>query len=417
MLILSMVLIIVSSIYFSLKLNFPQLKLFKILKGLKYTNDSNMSPIQGLIISLAARIGVGSISGIAIAINYGGPGTILWILIITILISINTYCESYLGLKYQDNNKYIGGTPYYIEKGLNNKKLARVYALLIIISYIFGFMTIQANTITKSITNIFNINTFIVALIISIISFMSIEKGIKRVTKILDKIVPIMGIIYLIISLFIIISNTYKIPSILSIIIKDAFNINKIFPNSFIATIIISLERSIFSTESGLGTTSYVVSSIKTDNKIDLSLSQIIGVYITVFIVCLSTALIILTSNYNIVLTNNLNGIEIIEHAFNYHLGRYGNYILIIIVILLAYSTIIAGYFYTENSLKYIVKSINNIHLLILKIVISILLLLGSIINSSILWVFVDKLVEVLICVNIYSLLRLRKKIVNDYKK
>ena len=118
----------------------------------KITVNNNISPFTSLMLSLSAKIGVGSLAGISLAIYYGGPGTIFWIWITSIIISINTYGECYLGLKYKN------GPSSYIEKGLNNKKLANIYSILIIITYILGFMTIQANTITISVNNYFQIN-------------------------------------------------------------------------------------------------------------------------------------------------------------------------------------------------------------------------------------------------------------------
>ena len=141
-------------LYFSYRLKFPQLHLLKLFKTCKGKSKNTISPLASLSMSLAARIGVGSLAGIAIAIYIGGPGSIFWMWIITIFTSINAYCESYLGAKYQekDGDEYKGGPAYYIDKGLKKKSLAKTYAVLIIIAYVFGFMTIQANTITKSIS-------------------------------------------------------------------------------------------------------------------------------------------------------------------------------------------------------------------------------------------------------------------------
>ena len=91
-------------IYFSIKLGFPQLKIRSLFKGFKGDNKSSVSPFKSLTMSLAARVGVGSLAGIALAIYAGGPGTIFWIWIVGIITSINTFCESYLGAKYQEKD-------------------------------------------------------------------------------------------------------------------------------------------------------------------------------------------------------------------------------------------------------------------------------------------------------------------------
>lgn len=119
--------------------------------------------------SLAARVGVGSLAGIALAIYIGGPGTIFWIWVTAIITSINAFCESYMGAKYQvkDGSSYQGGPSFYIEKGLHSKKLAVIYSILIIIAYIVGFMTIQANTIATSLHEYYNFEPIILGIIIS----------------------------------------------------------------------------------------------------------------------------------------------------------------------------------------------------------------------------------------------------------
>ena len=189
-------------IYFSIEMRFPQFKLKQLLKGLTKKNNNSISPFNTLMMSLAARVGVGSLAGIALAIYLGGPGTIFWIWVTCLITSINTFCESYLGAKYQqyDKDNYIGGPSYYMEKGLKNKKLAIIYALLVIIAYIIGFMTIQANTITVSLYNYYKIKPIIIALLITIITAYSIS-NVNRIVNITSKIVPLMGISYILLGI------------------------------------------------------------------------------------------------------------------------------------------------------------------------------------------------------------------------
>lgn len=403
-------------IYFSIKLKFPQLKWKKMFMGFKNNSNKTISPFKSLTIALAARIGVGSLAGIALAIHIGGPGSIFWIWISGIITSVSAYCESYLGLKYQEKDKdnYIGGPPYYIEKGLGNKKLAKIYALLIIVSYIFGFMTIQANTIAVSINKYYDISKVLIGIILTIVTAFSIIKGLNRIVNITSRLVPIMGIFYIVLSITIIVLNLNKIPSVLESIMTSAFNLKSFF-SGFLPTLIIGIQKGVFSTEAGLGTGSIASSCITSKDKVNLSLIQILGIYFTIFIVCTSTALIILTSNYDVLELTNINGIEITLYALNYHLGKIGIIILIISIISLAFSTIIAGYYYGENSLKYLLNEKEPQLIPLLKLITIVLLLLGSIASATLLWNIVDVLVAFLAIINMYSLIKLRKEIVFDY--
>ena len=403
---ISFVFLLGSSIYFTYNLRFPQFRFLTLFKGLKKDKEATISPIKSIMLSLAARIGVGSIAGVAISIYLGGPGTIFWIWIGGVLCSVLTYCESYLGQKYQKkrNNEYLGGPIYYIK----NKKASLVYAIVLILVYILGFIPIQANTIVKAITNYFNINSYIVIVLLLIITVIPIIKGLNKIIDITSKMVPIIGVLYIMLSFLVIINNIRLIPKIIVIILENAFNVR-----SFFTGFIIGIERGIFITESGLGTSSISSSSTFTTNKKNLSLSQILGIYFTIFIVCTSTALLILTSNYQDIIINTTNGIELTQYAYIYHLGNIGSTVLLISIFLLAYSTILVGYFYSDRALVQIGVNKNKF----LKLVTAIIVLIGSIINATIIWEIADILVQILIIINVYFLFKYRKEIVIDYKK
>ena len=391
----ALVVLLGGGLYFSVKLKFPQLKFFSLFKGLK-TTENGISPFKSLTVSLAARIGVGSLAGVALAIYIGGPGSVFWMWIACIITSINAYCETYLGAKYQlpDGYNYKGGPAFYIKSGLHDNGLAFSYALLVILAYLVGFMSIQANTIAVSINQLYGFS----------------------IVSITSKLVPIMGIVYILLSIIVIVLNYEVIPQVFISIIKGAFNI-KSFVSSFIPTFIIGIQRGTFATEAGLGTGAIASSCTKTTDKVGLGLLQILGIYFTVFIVCTSTALIILTSNYTSLNFDNMNGIELTSYALNYHLGNAGSFVLVLLVIMLAYSTIVAGYYYGECNLKYLIKNIKNCHIYVLKFVVAVLLFVGSIVKSHIIWGTVDILVAILAVINMYSLFRLRKEIVHDYYK
>lgn len=416
--VIAILLLLGGAIYYSFSLKFPQLKLFSIFKKFLNSNSKGISAFESLSVSLAARIGVGSLSGIALAIFAGGPGTVFWIWIIGLITSINVFCETYLGVKYNQkgNNNYEGGPAFYISKSLKNERLAKLYAFFVIIAYIGGFITIQSNTIAISVSNFFNIDLIIVAVILVIVSGLSIIKGLKGITTITTLLVPVMGICYIGLSIVIVFLNIEKLPAIISSIFNGAWNL-KSLGIGFFSVFVIGMQRGIFCTEAGLGTGAIASSSAAPDNKIDFSLGQILGIYFTVFIVCTSTALIILASDYS---TTNIivsNGIELTQYALEYHLGEFGKLTLMALVLFLAYSTIIAGYYYGESNLKFLIGNYNKGHIFLLKIITLILLLLGSIINSGYLWEVVDIFIASLAIINMYAMIKSRNEIVSDYNR
>lgn len=415
---ISTVMLVLSGLYFAFKLDFLHLKLRKLFKVLKKgdKDSAGISPISSLMVSLGACIGVGSLAGIALSIYKGGVGTIFWILLSCIIVAPNSLVENTLAVVYHEKSgkDYLGGPAYYIKKGLGKKKLSYLYASLIIITYIFGFLTIQSNTIAKSLTTIFNIPNIIIGVIVGLLSFLIIFKGIKGISKFSNIFIPAMSLIYLLMTLLVVIKNISLLPSLIINIITSAFNFKALGWGMF-SVIIIGVQRGIFSNEAGLGTASIASGSSNTKDAIKQGMISTLGVYFVTFVVCLGTALIILTSNYNPLNYLDVNGIEITRDALSYHLGIVGDILLYICIIAFSFSTIVSGYYYGESNLKFIFKNISPTYILGLKIITCFLLVLGSFISPTFLWNLVDILAGILAIINIYAIFSLRRDIIEEY--
>ena len=399
------VLLIVVSIYFSIKLKFIQFNFKKILTSLFKKTTGNISILESLSINLGAKIGVGSLSGIALSILIGGSGSIFWMWIITLITGIISYIEGYLGIKYQcknNKNELIGGPSFYLSNVTKYRILPIMYSIILIIAYIFGFITIQSNTIVNSISYISNINKYFILIILVIITSLIIFKGLKKIAVFSAKIVPIMAILYILIGLYVIITNYKLIPIIISNIIANALNIKSII-SSFIPMVIIGIERGIFATEIGLGT-SAITSSMTNDTKENQGYVQLFSIYFTSFVICTITVFIILTSKIDTSNYININGIEYVIDSLIYHLGNYGVIVFVIITILFSFSTIIGGYTFGELALDFIIKNINNKIIVIFKIITILLVFIGGIINPNILWNTIDVLVVLLMLINLYGI-------------
>lgn len=409
--------IIISGTYFTFKFRFVQFRFLKMFKSLSLKGNkfNEITSFQSLMMVLAGRIGVGSISGIAISIYYGGIGSIFWMWLSAIIASSLTFLETTLGMLYQEkdtNEIYKGGPSYYIKNGLNNRMLGNIYAIIIILSDIFGFISIQTNTIAHSIQNIINIDGYIIGIILCILILIIITGGVKKIASFSSKIVPIMTIIYVIVSFIIILVNIDKVPKIFLLIFKEAFNFSSV-KGGILGSMIIGIQRGIFSSEAGIGTGAISASTTKAvtkEEKIAGGYTQIIGVYITTFLICTSSAIILLTSNVYKLKFDNFNGIEMMQKSLIYHLGSFGNIFIVIIIFMFAFSTILSSYYNGESSLKYFMKK-PNITLKVLKLSTLISIFVGSIIKSSIIWNFIDVLVGMLAIVNIYSMIKLKDKV------
>lgn len=411
------IMLVGSGLYFGYKLDFLHLKFKKLFRTLKIKDkeSSGISPLSSLMVSLGACIGVGSLAGIALSIYKGGIGTIFWIMLSCLIVAPNSLVENTLAVVYhkKHGSDYLGGPSYYISRGLGKKKLSYLYASLIIITYIFGFLTIQSNTIAKSFSFL-NIPSIVIGIITGLVSFLIIFKGIKGISKFSNVFIPAMSLIYLLIILFVIFKNINLLPSLFINIFKTAFNFKALGWGVF-SSLLIGIQRGIFSNEAGLGTASIASGSSSSKNAINQGIISTIGVYFVTFVICLGTALIILTSNYNPSNYFDVNGIEITRDALSYQIGSFGDIILYFCIIAFSFSTIVSGYYYGESNLKFMFKNISSKYILVLKIITCILLVIGSSVSPTFLWNLVDILAGILAIINIYAIFSLRRDMIDEY--
>ena len=391
--------IIYSGIKYSIRYKFKQFNIREFIRAIRSKSNNNVSPLASLSMSLAAKIGVGSLSGVALALYFGGVGSIFWMCIISLLVSINTYVECKLGIKYRDKigNSFVGGPSFYIKKCLNNKYLSILYGILVIVTYSGLFLSIQSNTIV-SVLNDFNISVTLIVILLSIVTFLIIIKGSHNIFLVDSILVPIMLMFYLILGGFAIF-NSNNLFDIFKSMMVEAFNLKSIIP-----VFLIGMQRAIFISESGIGTSAISASACDNDAS-KQGMLEILGIHITTFLVCFVTFLIVVTSDYMFIDFGNINGIEIVMHAFNYHFGNLGKIILSIITIMFAFSTIISGYFFGENNVRVFTNNKKIINLF--KILVIVVIFVSGYVSPQILWNLTDYFIAILAIINISSILKI----------
>lgn len=372
-------------------INYKNYKISKLFKKLNY---------DSLYLSLGTKMGVGTIIGTTMSIHLGGPGSLFWIYLFTILTSSIIYAESYLGSKYKQkvNDTYISGIYYYTKFGLNKKILALITLILFVSTYSLFFLMIQSNTITE----ILNLNKFIFAFILITLLILLVTNETNQVSKLLNKIVPVMCIFFIVISLYTIIKNINIIPIIIKNIITNAFN-----PKSMFIGMILGIKRSVFLNELLIGTTSMSSGINNEDTEITAN-TLTIGTYFITFIISTLIGLLVLIYIYY----NNVPNItynELLIKVFNYHFNSFGNYFLGILISLLATTTIISGLYIGVSNLSYIFK--NKIIVNIFKITFIMCITLGIFINTNSLWYYIDLLMLILIILNAYIVNKLKYKL------
>jgi len=417
--IIATIMIFICGIYFSFKLNFVHLNIKQMLKEITKKNNKkdSISAFQSLAMSLAGRIGVGSLAGVALAVYLGGPGVLFWMWFTSLFCATDTFAETVLAFvfrKHDTGNIFRGGPFYYIKEGLGKKRLAILYALLIIVSYNCGFMTIQANTMTRCITDMYNINPIIIGVVIAILTAITIFGGVKKIASTTAKLVPFMSALYISICLYIIAINYELVPKIIAEVISTAFNF-RAFGFGALSTLLIGMQKGIFSSEVGLGTGSIVAVTADSESSAGNGLVQTFGIHFENILIAIITTLVICMSDYQSLILSDPNGIEITLNAFKYHMGNLGPIIVTIVITLFGLSTVLTGYYYGESSLKFIKKT-NKLDIALLKIVTILVLVFGSIISSESLWNITDIMVGIIAVINVYAIFKLRNIVMEEYK-
>ncbi len=337
------------------------------------TDDKHaISQFQSLCTALAATIGVGNISGVAVALALGGPGAIFWMWLSAFLGMMTNYAENTLGIKYRYKNEkgdWVGGAMIYIEKGLGWKWLAVIFSVFCVLaSFGIGNMS-QGNEIANGLYNSFAVPKWATALIVMLLAGLVIVGGIKRIASVTEKLVPFMAVTYIIGALVVIFANVSAVPDAFGAIFGNAFRLSSVGGGVAGFTIMIAMRRGIsrgvFSNEAGLGSSVMVHSASNVKEPVVQGMWGIFEVFADTLVVCTLTALTILTSGvydyteYAKYIGTDLpetlkSGVALTSSAFESVFGPFGGGFISIAVMLFAFSTILGWSYYGERGIEYL---------------------------------------------------------------
>lgn len=337
------------------------IKSFVLLwKSRKSTQEGDISPFQALMTSLSATIGTGNIAGVATAISLGGPGAIFWMWITALFGMATKYAEAVLAVKYREvdsNGAQQGGPMYYIKNGLGQKwnGLAIAFALFGALAA-FGIGNIvQANSVADAVKSMFHIPVWQTGLVITLLTAAVILGGVGRIAAVASKLVPAMAIAYFSGALFVILSYFDQVPHALSLIISSAFTetaaIGGFTGAAVWAAIRFGVARGVFSNEAGLGSAPIAHAAAKTSSPVQQGMIAMLGTLIDTLIICTMTALvIILTGTW----TSGETGAALSTLAFNTALPGWGGYIVVLGLVVFAFTTILGWSYYGERCAEFL---------------------------------------------------------------
>ena len=393
----------------------------KLIFSAKNDGSGDVNSFKALCTALAATVGTGNIVGVATAVKAGGPGAIFWMWMAAFFGMATKYAECLLAVKFRtvDANGAISGGPmYYIENGLGKKfkPLAVLFAVFGILCAYFGIGTFaQVNSIVEITRISAGIPTIYTGIVLTVLVAVVTIGGLKSIAHVAGKVVPLMALLYFVTTVGILITFADKIPGAVALIIESAFNPTAASGGFLGATVMMAMRngvaRGVFSNESGLGSAPIVAAAAKTKWPAEQGLVSMTGTFIDTIIICTLTGLTLVVTG---VWQGELNGAAMTEQAFVMGFPAFGSILLMIGLVLFAFTTILGWNYYGERCVEYLlgVKAILPYRLIFIA-----LIACGPFLKLEEIWVLADIVNGLMAIPNLIALLALTGVVVSETKK
>ena len=436
-----------AGLFFTVRTRFMQVRGFVEMIRLTaggQKSDAGVSSFQALAMSMAGRIGIGNIAGVATAIAFGGPGAIFWMWVMGFLGASTSYVESTLAQIYKvkdEEGRYRGGPAYYIEKAMGLKWYALAFAVVTIAATGFLMPGVQANAIADSAANVFHNSSLFgsldaqwwgmpardlfklgigvtVALLLAVIIF----GGVKRIANFAEVVVPFMALGYIGMAVIVMMLNAERVPEMFRIIFSSAFGSHAAFGAMLGLAVEWGVKRGIYANEAGQGTGPHAAAAAEVSHPAKQGYVQAFAIYFDTMMVCTATAFLILaTGMFNVYspdggphLYSGLAGVAegpgFAQAAVESVLPGWGAGFVAVALFFFAFTTIMAYYYMAETNLSYINGNRRRPLLtLLLRLGIIGMVIFGAFHNASVAWGLGDIGVGLMAWLNIIAILILHK--------
>lgn len=402
---------------FTIFLKAPQLKYFfrgiKLMKKSMKSSEGGISGFATLCSAVGGQVGTGSLVGVTSALVSGGPGAIFWMWVTAIFGMVITFIETVLGQLFREkseNGTYKGGAAYYIEKGLKQKKLAIIISILYVLGIGMAIASMQTHSIANAFSSVVNINPIYPGIVVILLVSFVIIGGTRRLADVSSLIVPFMAMTYILIVLYIIITNISLLPAMFTLIIKSAFTTQAaaggIIGHTVMQAFRNGMARGLFSNDAGNGFIATMHATADVKHPVDQGFLGMIGTFITTCIICSMTAFAILFTG---ALSTQAEGINLLQEAFYNAIGSSGQWIIFIAMFLFGFTTLLADVFVGETNIAYVFKRNSKMPVWIYRIVLVIVLLISCTVELKAVWAAIDTLIAIIVFINLYALLKLYK--------
>ena len=443
--------LILAGIYFTIRLGLPQFRLFgesiRVVSE-KPKEKNGISSFGALMVSTASRVGTGNIIGVSTAIIMGGFGAIFWMWITAILGGASAFIESTLAQIYKKKDKdgtYYGGPSYYMQDALKQRWLGIIFAIILILTYAVGYnmlasyntqSTFEAFSFYKNAPsfmisgNEVSLVAIIIGAVLAVLFGAVVLGGAKRLTKVTGVLVPVMGLLYVIVSLVILVLNAKYIPAMFGAIFQSAFDFQSIFAGFTGSCIMWGIKRGLYSNEAGMGSAPNAAATADVSHPAKQGLVQMLSVFIDTLLICSATAFMCMSGQLKVGTTDlsayvDATGSPIaglfVQDSIFASLGSIGPIFIATALCLFAFTTLIGNYYYCEGCLKFIMKKTpSKAFITVFRLCATVLVFVGAILSAGLVWDTADLLQALMVVINVPVIIILGKpaiKALKDYTK
>ena len=417
------ILLLGTHIFLTFRLRIPQRKL---LTGIRLSvkkddkAEGDVSQFGALATALAATIGTGNIVGVATAVALGGPGAVLWCWLTGIFGMSTKYAEGLLAVKYRvkgEDGRTYGGPMYALERGLGMKWLGILFAVFTALASFGIGCAVQANSIALLANETFGIPTWLIGIVVCLLTAAVILGGVKAIARVCTILVPFMAAFYVLGCIVILFMNSSYVWPAVQLIVQSAFNPSAAGGGFIGATVMMAarygIARGLFSNESGMGSAPIVAAAAQTRNPVRQALVSSTGTFWDTVIICALTGLVLVSSILAYPDITFADGAALTKVAFS-KIPIIGAPLLTFGILTFAFSTILGWSYYGESAVNYIEgRRINRFY----RILYIVILFFGSIINLDIIWNIADCMNALMAIPNLVALLLLSGVAARETKK
>lgn len=398
-------------------------EMLRSVAGSRKGARDGISSFQAFAIGMATRIGIGNITGVALAVVLGGPGAVFWMWVVSIIGMATAFAEATLAQIFKNragDGTFRGGPAVYIARGVGSRTWGVVFAVLLIGSMALAMPMVQANSISATLDASHGVATWVTAILLAALTAVVVLGGVRKVARVAELLVPVMAAVYVVVAIVVVLLNAERVPAFLGDIVAGAFGLREGLAGiagGVWAAVVNGVRRGLFSNEAGMGTNPNAAATATVTHPVRQGLVQAFGVFFDTFFVCTSTAFIILAAGPSVYVPGEgspddagaMTSLAVVDQ-----LGDWMAWPMTLVVLVFGFSSILGAYAYAEVALDHLGGRTRANRLLRVAAILS--TGIGSILALELVWTLMDLAMALLTTVNLVALILLGRWVAHALK-